>query len=86
MGKLLWCKAKNKAALQVVLFNGKGWICNGIWVEKAVQMMYFLHMAHFRLGKFILLSCVAKSFCWGTAGRCQVYLQVFERCSLTALV
>lgn len=51
-GQLLWCKAEDKAALQqVVLFNGKGWICNGFWVEEAVQMMYFLQVAHCRLGK-----------------------------------
>lgn len=82
MGKLLWCRAKNKAALQVVLFNGKGWICNGIWVEKAVQMMYFLHMAHFRLGKFILLSCVAKSFC----GVRQVDVRCTFRCLKDAVL
>lgn len=41
-GQLLWCKANDKAALQqVVLFNGKGEIWNGIWVEEAVQMIYF---------------------------------------------
>lgn len=76
-GQLLWCRAKDKAALQVVLLNGKGWICNGIWVEKALQMMYFLCMAHFRLGKFILLPCVAKSFCG--------VQQVDVRCTLRCL-
>lgn len=49
------CKAKDRVALQqVILFNGKGCACNGIYVEGAVQMMYFFQVAHCiicRLGK-----------------------------------
>lgn len=48
-------KAKDGVALQqVILFNGKGCVCNGICVDGAVQMMYFFQVAHCiicRLGK-----------------------------------